>query len=792
MVDGLLASPAYGERWARHWLDIVRFGESQGFEYDIIRDNAWRYRDYVVRALNADVPYPRFVCEQIAGDVIERVTADSIAATGLLVAGPWDQAGNGSASPTLRAQVREAELEDMVGTVAQTFLGVTLNCARCHAHKFDPIPQADYYRVRAVFAGVFHGDRSVVSTEEKQARAEAELVRRRRLEELGRRLVELDVEADRSAGVADPGVPVPFARWSFSGGIEDSAGDLAGQMTGGARVEAGRLVLDGRDGQFRTPPLGRDLAEFTLETWLTLDDLAQQGVGAVTIENEAGTEFDSLVFGERQPRRWMAGSEFHRRSRDLEAPDEIAGPGERVHMAMACRADGRVTLFRNGRVLGSSYRVGDGARPVRGADSRILIGRRHSAASGGFLKGAIDEVRVYARALDDNEVARSYEAGPGAKLPTWADRDRHRTPASMSERIRLLGERARLQKPMATPPDPVAYAANPRVPELTHVLARGEPSKPGERVAPAGLGLFEGLPGDLGLAPDAPESDRRRRFAEWVASPANPLTARVIVNRVWQYHFGRGLVATPNDFGRMGERPTHPELLDWLASWFNDPARGNGSLKALHRLILTSAAFARASEPLPIDVSRLQPGVDPSALLAWFTPRRLEAEAVRDAMLSVSGMLNRQLGGPGFRPFEHRGGGGQNEYFATDPEGPAFARRTVYRICVHSARDPMLDSLDCPEFSTRTPVRPSTTTPLQALSLLNGTFVQRQSHLAADRVMQWRPGSLASQVDALWRLAVGRAPTADEFARALAVARDGGLSDVAWALFNSNEFVQLR
>lgn len=792
VIDRLLASPAHGERWARHWLDVVRFGESQGFEYDIIRDHAWRYRDYVVRALNADMPYGRFVEEQIAGDVLEDATADTIAATGFLVAGPWDQAGNGSASPTLRAQVREAELEDVVGTVGQTFLGLTLNCARCHAHKFDPIPQADYYRVRAVFAGVVHGDRPLVTERERASRAALERVRDGRLRDVAQRLAALDALADgRQVGV-ERGMTAPLARWSFLADATDGTGTVASGTEGGATVRGGQVWLDGKAAHVRSGPLGRELGAFTLEAWVTLDGLDQQGGGVVSIESATGADFDSIVFGEREPGRWMAGSEGFRRTRSLEAPVEAVGPGGRVHVALTRAADGRMTFYRNGVVLGESW-VPEGApAPRYGPDARILVGLRHTGGGKAFLRGAVDEARVYDAVLPAEAVRRSHEAGPDAVLPGLAARESRRTPAERAERAALLAERSRLREPLASGAEPMAYAARTRDPGLTHVLARGEPGRPGALVEPAGPGLLPGWPGDLGLKPDATEAARRLRFARWVSSPSNPLTARVIVNRVWQHHFGRGLVATPNDLGTLGDRPTHPELLEWLARWFVDPARGGGSLKRLHRLLLTTEAFARSSRPVTVDAARLPAGLDPASLLGWYPSRRLEAEAVRDAMLAASGELVRDLGGPGFRAFEHRGNGGQNEYFAADLVGAPYARRTIYRTCVHSARDPLLDGLDCPEFSTRTPVRASTTTPLQALSLMNGTFVQRQAERAAARAMASFPGSVEAQVGWLWMRLLGRMPDRGEAGRAASMARDGLLADVAWALLNSNEFVHLR
>ncbi|MEI6342315.1 MAG: DUF1553 domain-containing protein [Verrucomicrobiota bacterium] len=790
-IDRLLASPAYGERWARHWLDVVRFGESQGFEYDIIRDHAWRYRDYVVRALNGDTPYGRFVMEQVAGDVMEDATAETIAATGFLVAGPWDQAGNGSASPSLRAQVREAELEDIVGTVGQTFLGLTLNCARCHAHKFDPIPQADYYRVRAVFAGIFHGDRPLATPGEKARRAAMEERRVGRSRDISRRLSELDDLADARDPLVAQGWVAPLVRWSFRPGPAEVEGSLKAHVMGGATVRDGLLALDGKEAHVRSDPLGEELAEFTLEAWVALDDLDQRGGGVVSLESASGAEFDSIVFGELEPGHWMAGSEGFRRTRSLGAGAETSVGGW-VHVALTRGPGGRTTLYRQGVPWGEGYVTTGAPAPRYGPDSRILVGRRHTGGGQAFLRGAVDEARVYGRALDAATVRRSFEAGPDAVLPAVEGRESRRTPAERSEREALMAELRQRWGPPPPVSDAMAYAATTRPPAATHVLGRGEPSRPGELVAPGAPGLLVGWPGDLRLKPDAPEPERRLRFARWVASPSNALASRVIVNRVWQHHFGRGLASSPNDLGKMGEPPTHPELLDWLARWFVDPARGNGSLKRLHRLLMTTEAFARSSVTVVGDEASLPAGLDPATLLGWFPARRLEAEAVRDAMLAASGELVRDMEGPGFRAFEHRGGGGQNEYFAADLAGSPYARRTVYRTCVHSARDPMLDGLDCPEFSTRTPVRASTTTPLQALSLMNGTFVQRQAERAAARAAAVEPGSLERQVRWLWLQALGREPGGPEAARSVALAREAGLADVAWALLNSNEFVQLR
>jgi hypothetical protein len=800
VVDRLLVSPQHGERWARHWLDVVRFGESQGFEYDRIRDNAWRYRDYVINAFNADKPYNQFIREQLAGDVIDPVTQEGIVATGFLVAGPWDQAGSGSASPSVRAMVREAELEDMLGTIGQTFLGVTLNCARCHNHKFDPIPQRDYYRIKAVFQGVRHGERSLVTKEEETRRASEAAMKKQKLAVVELRLAEIEAnartramerrsptrrEASNDRAGSEAGAPFqPFARWTFETNAQDSVGSLHARLEGGARIINGRLVLDGKEAFAITEPLKVPLREKTLEAWVALGTLEQGGGGLITVEADDGRNFDGIVFAERQPRRWVAGSEFYRRTHDLElATDETTASGQLIHIALVYQRDHNVAMFRNGQPYGEPYQWASefGAFDTFPAGStRVLFGKRHTGGGKAMFAGEIEEARLYDRALIKQEVAASFSAGPDVLSITRDEVLVALTESESRERKRLLEERDSLlaaAKDQSAPP--MGYVAKPEKPDATFVLLRGEPDKPREQTVAGALSAIAGPASELGLSAGTPEAERRRRFADWVASPENPLTARTIVNRIWHYHFGRGLVATPNDFGKMGERPSQPELLDWLAGWFVSPDGANWSLKKLHRLIVTSATYQQAST-----------GDDH---LQWrFAPRRLEAEAVRDAMLAVSGELNPQMGGPGFRPFRHVGSGGQNEYFASDPIGLEFNRRTVYRICVHSARDPLLDSLDCPEFSTRTAVRPNTTTPLQALSLMNNSFVQRQATKLAERIEREAGRDAKAQVKSLWLRCYAREPHADELRAATKLAREQGLESVAWAVLNSNEFVFVR
>ncbi|MDR3635561.1 MAG: DUF1553 domain-containing protein, partial [Isosphaeraceae bacterium] len=790
LIDRLLASPHYGERWGRHWLDVARFSESHGFEYDRLRDNAWHYRDYVIARLNADAPYARFVQEQIAGDVLEPVTPESIAATGFLVSGPWDEAGNkAQKSVVMRTRLREEELEDMVSAVGQTFLGLTVNCARCHDHKFDPIPQRDYYRMKAALAGVQHGDRPAAAPAELAAREERRAELTREIRDLETESARLEGSArSRLAGVTLPaaGVHVPLVRWTFEKDERDEAGLTASALAGGASVRAGRLHLDGRKAYLKAGPLPRDLSEKTLEAWLLLPTLSQGGGGVLSVERRDGSVFDAIVFGEREPAKWVAGSDFYRRSRDLAAPAETAKAADLIQVAAVYDRDGGITVYRNGSLYAPRYvPSGDqaGLRTFPAAESEILLGLRHTGAGNGYLTGEVEEARVYDAALSAAEIATSFQAGVAHLSAEQIQSSLSPEENRRYERVRsrLAARRSALD---AIGPVPLAYAANAVEPPATHVLSRGDVEKPAALVAAGALSAVKAPSADLGLAPDAPEGLRRRKLAEWVVHPDNPLTPRVIVNRVWHYHFGTGLVATPNDFGTNGEKPSHPELLDWLA---RDFLVSGTRLKALHRRIMLSSTYRQSSRFDAAAAAR-----DAETRLLWrFPPRRLEAEAVRDAMLSVSGRLQRRLGGPSFRPFTITVFN-SSFYNLIDSDAPDLARRSVYRINVNSAKDPLLDTLDCPDPSIKTPRRAATTTPLQALALMNDAFVLRQARHAAERVRHDAGTDVIRQADELYRLVLGRPPRAEEASRGAELVRNHGLESLAWVLFNANEFLGLR
>ncbi|MGC4042376.1 MAG: DUF1553 domain-containing protein [Armatimonas sp.] len=760
-VDALLASPAYGERWARHWLDVARFGESHGFERDQLREHSWRYRDWVINALNSDLPYDEFVRQQVAGDVLYPDNASAITATGFLVGAPWDEVGQTQASALARARTREEELEELIGTVGQAFLGLSVQCARCHDHKFDPIPTKDYYRFRAALSGVRHGTRPLPSPAEKRLRVvEAQLTT---LDEAARKRITLP--GQQKFG------PAPTLRWSFDEGPKDSVRGLPLHMEGGAQIAAGRLKLPKSGAFAATDALPLALGAKTLEAWVALPNRTQRGGGVISVELPDGTMFDAIVYGERDPGKWATGSDNFRRSRSLNAPVESAAPDALIHVAAVYEANGRIQLYRNGVPYGESYAT-EGPLKFTAGNAKLLLGMRHTGGGNAFLTGELEEARVYDRALSAEEVAASYAAGVAALDEKTIEAAL--TEPERAERRKLKAERANLLVATATPAQ--VYACTPRAPEPGFVLARGDVESPKEPVTP---GALSALPGDFSLPATATDVERRTQLARWLSDAKNPLTARVMVNRVWQGHFGRGIVGTSSDFGAVGETPSHPELLDWLAATF---MKDGWSIKKLHKRIVLSRAYKQASAATKEGLAK-----DADDRLLWrFAPRRLEAEAIRDDILFTSGRLNTARGGPGFRPFKLVI---DNSYFYNliDSDAPEFRKRSIYRIQVQSARPPLLEALDCPDPSTRTPRRTQTVTPLQALELMNAPFILRQAHMLAEAI-----GGTSDPVATAYRRVLGRSPSEKERTEATTFVKQDSLEGLCWALFNSSEFLYLR
>ncbi|QDU27773.1 Planctomycete cytochrome C [Anatilimnocola aggregata] len=778
LVQRLLASPHYGERWARHWLDVAHFGESDGFEFDKMRPNAWRYRDWVIDALNRDLPYDQFAKLQIAGDVLAPTDQQAVIATGFLVAGAHDSLL--PAGDAMRQIMRQDELEDIVGLVGQTFLGLTVHCARCHDHKFDPIRAHDYYSLASALAGVRRGERALPAATvppdlaDKQKSLQKEL---QTLEAAVRAAILAERTIDNKAAVR---APEPTAEWEFDGDAKDSRGSLHGQLHGGAKIENGLLVLDGKSAYVSTPPLAKRIRAKTLEVLISLNGLKQRGGGAITLQKLDGSLFDSIVYGEKEPGHWLAGSNFFQRTTPFAGEVETAQENEFVHFAVVYEAEGQIRGYRNGRPYGSEYRSSNSAM-FEAESSQVLIGLRHGPPGGNkHIAASIDRARLYSRALTAGEVAAA--AGVASSYVSEDELMAQLTPNQQAQRRRLQEELAAITPKVDYHRDRKTFAITPAQPEISHLLVRGNPQQKGPEVRPAGILSLSPKAADFGLAANAPEAERRKKLAEWIASEQNPLFARTMVNRLWQYHFGQGLISTPNDLGFSGGQPSHPELLDYLASEF---IQRKWSLKELHKLIVTSRAYQQASMPRSEAIK-----IDSNNRLLWrFSPRRLEAEAVRDSMLMVSGKLNSEAGGPSFKDFLPVARGGTQFYQPQDLEGPEYQRRSIYRMWARGGKNPLLDTFDCPDPSTTTPTRGSTTTPLQALSLLNHSFTLRMADAFAERLQRDAGKEIDAQVALAFSLTAGDAPTAEQKQASTQFVQKHGLAPFCRVLLNSNAFL---
>lgn len=801
LIDRLLASPHYGERWGRHWLDVARFGESDGYEQDRLRDHAWQYRDYVIRAFNEDKPYPQFIREQLAGDVLPTVTRDSITATGFLVAGPWDEIQNVAASKLERTRAHEEQLEELVGTVSQAFLGLTVNCARCHDHKFDPIPQTDYYRLKAVFDGVEHGNRSLLTPAEQKAHDAEIAPLQARVQDLTSALAALQP--------AKGGDPV-LDRIDASTLVE-------GRFGKALDARQGVVATRGRTEFFRAP--------LTVECWARVDSRAGFNILVANNPKESSEHWELYTYaGSGEFSVYMPGFE------PAEVKSGVPIADGRWHSVAMVFDGARVKLHVDGKLARETPVI---RRASGGALGLLYIGAYppHKIP----CDGVVDEVRI-------SRVAREINGIPTAPLPEDGDTlalwrlDEGKNPAgaaspeAQKQQIEALQAQLKAaQAELAAHAAPMAYCGTRRQPEPTVLYLRGDVKKPGPQVTPGGLSTVRTVSADFGLAATAPEGERRLKFADWLAQPENPLTTRVLVNRVWQYHFGQGLVDTPSDFGFNGSRPSHPELLDWLAGRFagqglRDRVLGVGgnqgsgsnstaqhantsklrspgsvapipyplspkpwSVKDLHREIMLSAAYRQSSR-----YDAKAAAVDADNRLLWhFAPRRLEAETVRDAMLAVSGELNPQVGGPSFRPFTVTIFN-TSFYHLFDSGEPEYNRRTLYRMGIQTGKSPFLDALDCPAPSLTIPRRRTTTTALQALALMNDSFVQRQARKLAERLPRAAGATPEAQVALAYRLAFGRPPTAEEQRDTARLVREQGLETACWALLNASEFLYVR
>lgn len=797
LVDRLLASPRHGEHWARHWLDAVHYADTHGNDHDYARWNVWPYRDYVIRAFNEDKPFRRFAQEQVAGDALFPEDPQATVALGFLAAGPWDE--------TLMVGVREdtvdhrmaqvLDRDDMVSTVMSTFLGLTVHCARCHNHKFDPISQKEYYQLQAVFAGVDRADLPVDMDPSVHRRRRELLARRSALLERDPRVI------SQLVGVGMRERRMEFARtlaarnqaWQALEVI--SATSATGVETRFEREADGSWVVSGALPEKDTFVItaqtrARDIRALRLEA-LPDDRLPGHGPG-----------------------RYVPSGNFHLSEFKAEA-QPMAGVHQgaiRVNFAraMADHADGTdvVTNAIDGR-RETYWSI----HPRYGEAHEAVFELKEPA---GFEEGTTFILRLEFEGKPGHQLGRFRLSLATGAVPA---EQRDPVPASLFSLFRKVEAKPMpgdelefatqlallaVERDLAALPEPQwVYGVTrdfvpkgsfkpTRTPRPIHVLGRGELGKPGEQVGPGALSCIPGLGGELIVQNPERESDRRAALALWLTDDRNALFWRTIVNRVWSHHFGRGLCDTPNDFGRMGGTPSHPELLDWLAVWFRDDA--HGSLKALHRLIVTSETYKQG-----VDHRADGDGQDADNRWLWRMNRlRLSAEQVRDSLLQFSGQLDLTMGGPAVVQFLDKGkatftpdGGAPAwiDYENFPPDAPQNRRRSIYRFVFRTLPDPFMEALDAPDGGALVPVRNESTTAPQAFALLNNAFVVRQCEHIASRLE--REGSAASVVSRGIRLILQREPTPREVERLGAYSRAHGLANTIQLLINGNEFLYL-
>jgi len=574
-----------------------------------------------------------------------------------------------------------------------------------------------------------------------------------------------------------------MARWTFDTDARDEIGGLHAIIPENAELRGGRLrPVKGKETvTLSTPPLSQDIREKTLEAWVWFEKFPEKPVTVLEIKNQSGyrgAALDGIHYAAAKKKQWENASTAQFRTADTGGSKESGSGGELIQIAIVYAADDTIRIYRNGKPYGKPYKpeieTAVGHLQTYGRGDAIV---RFTASQGVEL----DEARLYDVALSEEQVESSFAAGAPSRTSEQLAQS-----MTAAQRDRLETLQQELQKRKAElksipEPEKVHSAKIGHLP-ATYLLVRGDVNRKGEQVTPGAPSCIRGLDPDLGLTTSSTDAERRRRLAEWIASPRNPLFARVMVNRIWQNHFGTGLVDSPNDFGFNGGKPSHPELLDWLAGEF---IRSGWSLKKLHKIILLSKAYRQAST-FRADAAKL----DADNRLLWrFSPARLQGEVVRDAMLFASGKLNPQIGGPSFQPFEAHAQGAYQNWKQKDVDTPDFDRRTIYRMNVNSAGNPMLESLDCPVPSVKTPKRPSTTTALQALSLMNNEFANRMAKAFAERVAREAGPEIGASIERAFRLALSRTPTAEELMRSRDLVERHGLETLCWGLFNTSEFL---
>jgi hypothetical protein len=741
LVDRLLASPHHAERWARHWLDLARYADSNGYTIDGSR-SIWKYRDWVIDAIHRDLPFDRFTIEQIAGDMLPGATLEQTIATGFHRNTLRNEEGG-----TDQEQFRVEAVADRVNTTATVFLGLTAGCARCHDHKYDPISQREYFQMFAVFNNADepaiqiptgHQSRELPALDTEIAAAEKLLADNE--DAVAKRQV---LWEEKLAGRLDPS-------WVALDPVELRAGD----GTSLEELEDGSVLARG---EAAGPAIYTVVAEappgaitaFRLEA-LTHSSLPRSGPGLAPNGNFILGEIALSAGAAAEPVTLARATADHsQEGHPVEhAIDGNAETGWAINVPKGSLNVDRAAVFHPGSDLGG----GAGRRltfVLRHAKPRYALGRFRISASGS--PGDV---------LDLPEKARRVLASPPAERSSEDARwladyyrsiDKDRLP--LAARVADLKQRRRQLVQSITTSLVMRERKEPRA---THVHLRGDFLSPGQAVE-------GGVPAVL-PPPDAPEGKEgkldRLGFARWLVDRRNPLTPRVTVNRLWQAYFGQGIVATENDFGTQGSPPTHPELLDWLASELVD--RG-WSLKTMHRMITTSATYRQSSRARP----ELR-DVDPyNKLLGRQERLRLDAETIRDVALAASGLLTREIGGPGVYPPQPQGiyRFTQTVKYWKESEGPDRYRRGMYTYFWRSSPYPMLVAFDAPDANNACTRRVRSNTPLQALTLANDPAFFEMAQALAARTLREAPPDDGERIRRVFRLCLGRTPAAVESRR---------------------------
>ncbi|MBL8206751.1 MAG: DUF1553 domain-containing protein [Blastocatellia bacterium] len=742
VVDRLLSSPRYGEQWGRHWLDVARFGESKGFEQNHILNNLWQFRDYVIQSFNADKPFNRFIVEQLAGDVVGRGNPAVEVGTAFLVCGPYDSVGN--QDEVQQKIIRANTLDDLVTATSNAFMGLTVNCARCHHHKFDPIPTEDYYRMRAAFEGVIHGERALATQAEKQRYAEKTRPLEARRNELTKEKAALEKSIaerakEKAAQVTHYPLPKITRHFNEHRFAPTPARYLKFKML--AHADNPKSAVNARVDEFevwtrtRNIALASNGAKATGATTRKAEDFASANAYGVELVNDG-------KFGER----WF-----------------VAAPAELTIEFRRTETVERIVFSHDRTAAPDTIVTGIGPFVTEYQILVSLDGKKWKAIADSTARPPYNEAHLIERFA-----------------PSVMSAEEQQKRASLEVELTNINRELK-----AIPALPIVWAGRFEQPkETTYVHKGGDPQRRGADVHPSSLAVLDGALKSFELPADAPESERRLALANWIASDENPLTARVLANRIWHYHFGTGIVDTPSDFGFLGGKPSHPELLDWLARRLQTYG---WQLKPLHREILLSRTYQQSSAHRE-EAAKL----DGSTRLLWrFPPRRLGAEEIRDTILSVTGKLNLQMGGPSFRLYRYLEDNVAT-YVPLDQHGAETYRRAVYH---QNARSSLIDGLtdfDLPDNAGAAPRRISTTSPLQALTLLNHQFTLDMAEALAARVKQEAPRNEAAQVHRAFALTFQRQPTREEETTALQLIAKHGWRAFCRALLNANELLYVN